>query len=138
MSKIILDCQDLNPIYEELEKAGYQGSVKDLLILLQKQTFQSQRRFFYMLHLPRIKNKQAQQWLTQWLSKADRKFEQIEINHALFSDNNEIYIHLGPCVSSLHSRHVYIYGFSHQSGYALRCIIAKGKKEREKTFIFNN
>lgn len=137
MSKIILDYQDLNPIYEELENAGYQGSVKDLLILLQKQTFQSRRRYFYEFHLSRIDNKQAQQWLAQWLSKAERKFEKIETNHALFSDNNEIYIHLGPCVSSLHSRHVYIYGFSHQSGYALRCIIAKGKKEREKIFIFH-
>lgn len=142
MSKIILVHQDLNPIHEELEKNGYQGEVKDLLLLLQKQTFQSQRRFFYEFHLPQINNKKAQQWLFNLLSCTDKHFAHIYLGSLSYGfDTRDIYLHLSvsqqDCKRSRWIKNLYIYGFPHKSGYAIRCVIDMGaKKEREKTFFF--
>lgn len=133
-----MDYQAVPVLHEELEKNGYKGKIEDLLLLLQKQTFQSAIRFFYEFHLSRIENKEAQKWLSQLLFKVEKKFEKMEIDNNYFVDNHEVYIHLGPCVSSPQSRNLYIYGFSHQSGYAIRCVFTSSKKTREKTFFFVN
>jgi exopolyphosphatase/pppGpp-phosphohydrolase len=142
MSKIILNYQDLTPLHEELEKQGYQGQVKDLLLLLQKQTFQSQRRFFYEFYLNKVNNRKAQQWIAHLLSYAHKHFEHIYIGSLSYdSDNHDVYLHLSvsepKCKKAYKIKNLYLDGFAHKKGYAIRCVIEMGaRKEREKTFFF--